>query len=98
MPVPPPTDAPRPEAVRLLRGAVVFGAVAFAVVVGWVAWEAVQRPDVGASLYGKGRAYTGIFWAPFLAFCAAGLGFTTYIFRRALRRLEAGELHPKPKR
>lgn len=87
-----------PDAERLLRRAVAGAAVALVVVVGWVAWEAVQRPDVGASLYGKGRAYTPSYWGPFLAFCLVALGFVVYIFARALRRLRTGELRPEGRR
>ncbi|MCA0270217.1 MAG: hypothetical protein LCH53_13520 [Bacteroidetes bacterium] len=89
---------PRPEAERLLRRAVAGAAAALVVVGGWMAWEALHRPDVGASFYGKGRAYTPSYWGPFLAFCLVALGFVVYIFARALRRLRAGELRPEGRR
>lgn len=84
-----------PPAERLLRRAVVAGAVAFVVVVGWMAVEAVLRPDVGASFYGKGRFFTTSYWGPFLAFAVVGLGFTVYVFYRALQRLRSGALVPR---
>lgn len=85
-------------AARVLRIALVVGFVAAAVMLGWMAWGAIARPDVGASLYGKGRAYTPVFWGPFIAFVAIGLGAVAFVFRRALHRLERGEDVYRPRR
>ena len=87
-------DPSAPGALRLLRRAAWGAAVALVVVVGWMSWEAVQRPDIGASMYGKGRNFTSVYWGPFIAFCVVGLGFATYIFARAFRRLSSGEWTP----
>lgn len=93
VPSPPEGSAP-PAGLRLLRRAAWGSAVALVVVVGWMSWEAVQRPDIGASMYGKGRNFTSVYWGPFIAFCAVGLGLATYVFARAFRRLSRGEWTP----
>ena len=91
------TSPPAPR--TLLRTAVAFALAAFVVVVGYLAREAALRPDVGASLFGTGRFRTGTYWGPFIAFAVAGLGGVAYVFWRALRRVEAGELRgPRERR
>ena len=96
MPAPPSFD-PR-GAARVLRLALAVGTLGAVGIVAWLVVSALLRPDVGASLYGKGRAYTPVFWGPFIVFVAIGLGAVAFVFRRALRRLERGETVYRPRR
>jgi hypothetical protein len=93
---PPPSFDPR-GAARVLRVALGLGVAAAVGIVAWLVVSALLRPDVGASLYGKGRSYTPVFWGPFIAFVALGLGAVALVFRRALRRLERGETVYRPR-
>ncbi len=96
--MPPPSPSDLRGAARVLRVALALGGLGALVIVAWLVYGATVRPDVGASLYGKGRAYTPVFWGPFIAFVAAGLGCVAFVFRRALRRLERGETVYRPRR
>ena len=90
-----PSSPHGPRALRVVTVGLVAAVVAFVVVVGFLSVEAVRRPDVGASLYGKGRFYTGegagAYWGPFAVYTAIGLAGIVALFWRVRTRLRRGE-------
>lgn len=93
--VPTPDSAADRRPLALVTTALGLAVVAFVVVVGFLAVEALRRPDVGASLFGKGRFFTGsgagAYWGPFAVYSAVLLGGVVAILATARRRLQRGE-------
>lgn len=81
--------------LTLVTAALVVAALFFVVTVGFLTVEAVRRPDVGASMYGKGRFYTGTgagaYWGPFALYTALLLGGVVAVLARVRQRLRRGE-------
>lgn len=83
------------RALALVTAALGLAVVVFVVVVGFLAVEALRRPDVGASMYGKGRFFTGsgagAYWGPFAVYSAVLLSGVVAILATVRRRLRRGE-------
>ncbi len=94
-PSPLPGAAPDRRVLSVVTGALLVAVLFFVVVVGFLAIEAVRRPDVGASMYGKGRFYTGTgagaYWGPFAVYTALLLGGVVAVLARVRQRLRRGE-------
>ena len=96
-PPPTPLDGATPEQLRGIRYLVVaLGGLLATSLVGtaWIAWNAVQNPDVRAkrpSWLDDGEAFDASFWSPLLATVVIGAGLVGWVLWRAYRRLKAGE-------
>lgn len=89
------TPAPNRRLLALLTGALALAVAMFVVVVGFLVVEAVRRPDVGASMYGKGRFFTGTgagaYWGPFAAYTAVLLAGVVAVLAAVRRRVRRGD-------